>query len=43
MAYNKLSPEEEYVILHKGTERAFTGKYFDHKGEGVYKCSYNFV
>lgn len=38
MAYNELSPEEEYVILHKGTERPFTGKYFDHKETGVYTC-----
>lgn len=38
MQYNELSPEEAYVILNKGTERAFTGKYFDHKEEGVYTC-----
>lgn len=38
MAYNKLTPQEEYVILNKGTERAFTGKYFDHKVDGVYTC-----
>ena len=38
MAYNELSPEEEYVILHKGTERPFTGKYFDHKEKGIYRC-----
>ncbi|MFT7823787.1 MAG: methionine-R-sulfoxide reductase [Sulfurimonas sp.] len=38
MAEHKLSPEEEYVILHKGTERPFTGKYFDNKEEGVYQC-----
>ncbi|MDM5271509.1 methionine-R-sulfoxide reductase [Sulfurovum sp. zt1-1] len=38
MAYNELTPEEEYVILHKGTERPFTGKYFDHKADGVYTC-----
>jgi len=35
---NKLTPEEERVILHKGTERAFTGKYYDHKEDGVYTC-----
>jgi len=38
MAYNKLSPQEEYVILHKGTEYAFSGKYWDHKENGVYTC-----
>ncbi len=35
---NKLTPEEERVILHKGTERAFTGKYYNHKEDGVYTC-----
>lgn len=35
---NKLTPEEERVILHKGTERPFTGKYYDHKEDGVYTC-----
>jgi len=38
MAYNELSPEEAYVILDKGTERPFMGKYVDHKEEGVYRC-----
>lgn len=38
MPYNDLTPEEEYVILKKGTERPFTGEYFDHKAEGIYKC-----
>ena len=27
MKYNKLSDFEKYVILEKGTERPFTGKY----------------
>ena len=38
MEYNKLSPEEEYVILHKGTERPFTGEYLENKIAGVYVC-----
>lgn len=36
--WNKLTPEEEYVIAHKGTERAFTGEYWNHKGVGLYVC-----
>ena len=36
--YNKLTPEEERVILNKGTERPFTGKFNDNKIEGVYSC-----
>lgn len=38
MEYNKLTPEEEYVILHKGTERPYTGEYVDNKKEGTYVC-----
>ncbi len=38
MKYNKLTPEEQRVILHKGTERPFTGKYYDHKEKGTYTC-----
>jgi peptide-methionine (R)-S-oxide reductase len=34
----KLSPEEYYILREKGTERAFTGKYWDHKEKGVYHC-----
>ncbi len=37
-AYNKLTPEEESVILRKGTEMPFSGKYYKHKETGVYVC-----
>ncbi len=36
--YNKLSKEEEYVILHKGTERPFTGTLLNNKTKGTYVC-----
>ncbi len=36
--YNSLTPEEQRVILHEGTERPFSGKYNDHKGAGIYTC-----
>jgi len=36
--YNKLTPDEERVILHKGTEAPFTGKYYLLEKEGVYLC-----
>lgn len=38
MNYNKLNEFEEYVILKKGTERAWSGKYVNHKGRGTYIC-----
>ena len=38
MAYNPLTPEEEYIILRKGTECPFTGKYLNNKAEGTYTC-----
>lgn len=38
MSYNKLTPEEEYVIVHKGTEIPFTGAYTNHKATGTYTC-----
>ncbi len=38
MKYNKLTEFEEFVILNKGTERAFTGKYVEHDEKGVYVC-----
>src|SRR5215212_2727406 len=34
----QLSPEEFEVTRKKGTERAFTGKYWDCHDDGVYKC-----
>lgn len=33
-----LTPEQFAIARKKGTERAFTGKYHDHKSDGVYKC-----
>lgn len=36
--WNKLTKEEEYVIAQKGTERAFTGEYWNHKGDGMFIC-----
>jgi len=38
MEYNKLTPEEEKVIINKGTEMPFTGKFYKHKEEGTYIC-----
>lgn len=34
----KLTPEEERVIVNKGTERPFTGKYDDFYESGTYVC-----
>ncbi len=38
MSYKKLSPEEEAVIVNKGTEMPFTGKFVHHKDDGIYIC-----
>jgi len=35
----ELTEEEYYVLRQKGTERAFTGEFNEHKENGVYKCA----
>ncbi|MDD9960227.1 MAG: peptide-methionine (R)-S-oxide reductase MsrB [Gammaproteobacteria bacterium] len=34
----ELDAESYYVLREKGTERAFTGKFNDHKDTGMYSC-----
>jgi len=34
----QLTPEQFHVARKKGTEKAFTGEYWDSKEEGVYQC-----
>ena len=36
--YNELTPEEERVIVNKGTEQPFSGEFDDHYEKGVYSC-----
>ncbi len=38
MQIRPLTPEEERVIVHKGTEYPFTGKFVHHKEKGTYVC-----
>lgn len=38
MKYNKLTPQEERVIINKDTEKPFSGEYCMHKEKGVYVC-----
>jgi peptide-methionine (R)-S-oxide reductase len=34
----RLTPEQYHVTQEKGTERAFTGEYWNHKEDGKYHC-----
>ena len=36
--YRTLTPEEERIIVQRGTEPPFSGKFVDHKERGVYVC-----
>ena len=36
---DQLTAQEFYVLREKGTERAFTGEYHDHKAKGIYTCA----
>jgi methionine-R-sulfoxide reductase len=36
--FNKLTQQEEYVIVNKGTEKPFTGEYDKFYEEGTYIC-----
>ncbi|MBU1927445.1 peptide-methionine (R)-S-oxide reductase, partial [bacterium] len=35
---SQLSPEEFIVCRQHGTEAPFSGKFYNEKAEGVYKC-----
>ncbi|MDX1904177.1 MAG: peptide-methionine (R)-S-oxide reductase MsrB [Thermonemataceae bacterium] len=38
--WKKILTEEQYRVLRqKGTERAFTGKFYKHKENGIYVCA----
>ena len=35
----ELTPEQYAVCREKGTERAFTGQYWNHHEDGIYRCA----
>lgn len=35
----KLTPEQYAVLREQGTERPFSGEYYDHKENGMYTCA----
>jgi len=35
----ELTPEQYQVLRQKGTERAFTGQYWNHHAPGLYRCA----
>jgi peptide-methionine (R)-S-oxide reductase len=35
---SRMTPEQYHIVREKGTERAFTGEYWDTKTRGVYRC-----
>jgi len=35
----ELTRQEYYVLRQQGTEAAFSGDYYDHKGKGIYTCA----
>lgn len=36
--YNQLTQQEQFVILHKGTDRPFSGEYTNKTDQGIYTC-----
>jgi len=38
MKLNKLTLEEENIIIHKGTQAPFVGEYTNNKENGIYYC-----